>query len=187
MSKYKKRFKKNTNEKTITIQELRINENITAEEIRLIDHEGVMVGITTVEKGIELATENDLDLVEIGNKAVPAICKILDYDKYRYHLIKKEKEHKANQHLTVIKPIRIQTVNINQNDLDIKLRKAKEFLENGNKVKFQLQFKGREIIFREQGFELLKKIYSMLKDIAVYDSDIQKDNERRIHMILKKA
>lgn len=134
----------------------------------------------------DLAASKNLDLVEIAPKAKPPVCKIIDYGKFRYEKAKKEKENKKKQHKVELKTIRIMSVNIDKHDIEIKSNKARSFLEEGNKVKVFLQFRGREIVHREMGIELLKTFYSFLEDIAKFDSPIAQEGFRRISMILTK-
>lgn len=135
---------------------------------------------------METAASKNLDLVEIAPKAKPPVCKIIDYGKYRYELSKKEKENKKKQHTVSLKTIRIMSVNIDSHDIEIKSNKARDFLEQGNKVKVFLQFRGREIVHKEMGMDLLNKFYSFLEDIAKFDKEITQEGYRRISMILTK-
>ncbi len=184
MRRYRKRFK-NSNENKIQITELQINNEIEAKQIRLIDHEGTMIGVVEVLVGLNLALTNDLDLVEVGPKAEPPICKIINYDKYRYEQMKKLKEQKAKQHQVETKSIRLTSFQISSNDLEMKINMAKEFLEKGKLVKFQLQLKGREIAYKESGINLMKNIYEGLENIAVFDKGIQAESDRKASMTLK--
>lgn len=159
---------------------------ITHEKVRLIDENGEQLGIVSSEEARKIASEKNLDLVEIAPTAKPPVCKIIDYGKYRYELQKKEKEIKKKQHTVSLKTIRIMSVNIDDHDIEIKSRKAREFLDEGNKVKVFLQFRGREIVHKEMGLQLLKTFYSFLEDIAKIDKDIEQEGFRRISMILTK-
>lgn len=159
---------------------------ITHEKVRLIDESGEQLGIISSEEARKIAMERNLDLVEIAPQAKPPVCKIIDYGKYRYELQKKEKELKKKQHTVSLKTIRIMSVNIDEHDIEIKSKKAREFLEEGNKVKVFLQFRGREIVHKEMGIQLLKTFYGFLEDIAKIDKDIEQEGFRRISMILTK-
>jgi translation initiation factor IF-3 len=159
---------------------------ITHEKVRLIDESGEQLGIVSSEEARKIALEKNLDLVEIAPKAKPPVCKIIDYGKYRYELQKKEKEIKKKQHTVSLKTIRIMSVNIDDHDIEIKSKKAREFLEEGNKVKVFLQFRGREIVHKEMGIQLLKTFFGFLEDIAKIDKDIEQEGFRRISMILTK-
>ena len=159
---------------------------IIHEKVRLIDESGEQLGIVSSEEARKLALERNLDLVEIAPTAKPPVCKIIDYGKYRYELQKKEKEIKKKQHTVSLKTIRIMSVNIDDHDIEIKSKKAREFLEEGNKVKVFLQFRGREIVHKEMGILLLKTFFGFLEDIAKIDKDIEQEGFRRISMILTK-
>ncbi|MBU4485705.1 MAG: translation initiation factor IF-3 [Candidatus Delongbacteria bacterium] len=159
---------------------------ITYEKVRLIDENGAQVGIISSKEANEMAAAKSLDLVEIAPNAKPPVCKIIDYGKYRYELQKKEKENKKKQHTVSLKTIRIMSVNIDNHDIEIKSKKAREFLEEGNKVKVFLQFRGREIAHKDMGLQLLKAFFGFLEDIAKMDKNIEQEGIRRISMILTK-
>jgi translation initiation factor IF-3 len=159
---------------------------ITYEKVRLIDENSQQLGIVSSKEANELAASKNLDLVEIAPNANPPVCKIVDYGKYRYEMARKEKETKKKQHTVSLKTIRIMSVNIDNHDMEIKSKKAREFLEEGNKVKVFLQYRGREIAHKDMGMVLLKTFYSFVEDIAKMDKDIEQEGIRRISMILTK-
>ena len=159
---------------------------IRHKEVRLIGDDGEQIGILSSDEAKKIALQKNLDLVEIAPKAKPPVCKIIDYGKFRYEQQKKEKELKKKQHTVSLKTIRIMSVNIDVHDIEIKSNKAREFLEEGNKVKVFLQFRGREIVHKEMGIKLLKTFYSFLEDIAKIDKNIEQEGFRRISMILTK-
>ena len=142
--------------------EPRINREITTEKIRLVGADGEMVGITTVREGLRMAEEAGLDLVEISPGAEPPVCKILDYGKYKYHEQKKQQEARKKQKIIQIKEIKLRP-NIDPHDLGIKLKAVEKFLEEGDKVKFTLRFRGREMAHQEIGMNLLRKVQEMLE------------------------
>lgn len=113
-----------------------------------------MVGIVTSEEALAMAEEQELDLVKISPNAVPPVCKIMDYGKFRFDQLKKEKEAKKNQHVVEIKEIRM-SPGIDTNDLNTKMRSAMKFLKDGNRVKVTVRFRGREMAHTEIGEELL--------------------------------
>jgi translation initiation factor IF-3 len=159
---------------------------ITHEKVRLIDENGEMLGIVSSKEANNMAQSRNLDLVEIAPTANPPVCKIIDYGKFRYELQKKDKESKKKQHVVSLKTIRIMSVNIDNHDIEIKSKKAREFLDEGNKVKVFLQFRGREIAHKEMGMALLKTFFGFLEDIAKIDKDIEQEGVRRISMIITK-
>ena len=120
-----------------------------------------MIGVVTLDEALRQAKELGLDLVEISPNAEPPVCKILDFSRYKYDAKKKLQETKKKQKKTVLKEMKFK-VNIGQGDFDVKLRKIKEFLEEGDKVKISLWFKGREIIHREKAMNYLLKLLQIL-------------------------
>lgn len=148
---------------------MKINKQIRALKVRVISQDGEQVGVMTVQEALLKAEGEGLDLVEIAPNAKPPVCKIIDYGKFRYQQTKKEKEGKKAQHQVKVKEIKIKP-NIDQHDLDFKLRHAREFLEKGNKVKFTCVFRGRELMFTQQGHLLIASVCSHLKDVAMEES-----------------
>ena len=140
----------------ISSKELQINEQIRDNEVRVIDFDGSQLGIMTSAEALEKAYARDLDLVKIAPKAVPPVCKIIDYGKYRFEQAKREKEAKKNQHVVEIKEIRL-SLNIDTHDFNTKLGHAKRFLAEGNKVKVSIRFRGREMGHPEHGTVIMQK------------------------------
>ena len=131
-----------------------LNEDIRDKEVRLIDAQGVMVGIVTSAAALAMAEEQELDLVKISPNAVPPVCKIMDYGKFRFDQLKREKEAKKNQRVVEIKEIRM-SPSIDTNDLNTKMRNACKFLTDGNRVKVTVRFRGREMAHTDIGEQLL--------------------------------
>ena len=131
-----------------------LNEDIRDKEVRLIDAQGVMVGIVTSAAALAMAEEQELDLVKISPNAVPPVCKIMDYGKFRFDQLKREKEAKKNQRVVEIKEIRM-SPGIDTNDLNTKMRNACKFLTDGNRVKVTVRFRGREMAHTDIGEQLL--------------------------------
>jgi translation initiation factor IF-3 len=134
----------------------------------LVGSDGEMIGIVPVTRGLELAMEEGLDLVEISPNATPPVCKIMDYGKFRYEQQKKAKEARKKQKVVGIKEIKMRAT-IAEGDYNIKLGNARKFLEAGDKVRVSLQFRGREITHKEVGFELINRFAEDLKDISKID------------------
>lgn len=147
---------------------IEINEQIRDREVRVIGAEGEQLGIMSSKDAYMMAKEKDLDLIKIAPTATPPVVKIADFGKYRYEMMRKEKEAKRNQRVTELKEIRM-TPNIDQNDLNTKLSAARKFLEKGNKVKVALRFRGREMSRMNQSKYILDEFAEHLKDIAVLD------------------
>lgn len=145
-----------------------INEQIRDREVLLIGEHGEKLGIMSAKEAYKLALEADLDLVKIAATAKPPVCKIIDYGKYRYELVRKEKEAKKKQKVIEIKEVRL-SPNIDTNDLNTKTSAARKFLEKGNKVKVTLRFRGREMAHMNQSKYILDEFAESLSDIAVID------------------
>lgn len=141
-----------------------------------------MIGVVSLDEALRQAKEASLDLVEISPTSEPPVCKILDFSRYKYNAKKKLQEAKKNQKKTALKEMKFK-VNIGQGDLDIKLRRIREFLEEGDKVKISLWFKGREIMHREKGDELFEKIIANLESIAKIDSEPKMEGKQIIMIV----
>jgi translation initiation factor IF-3 len=148
--------------------ELSINREITDKEIRLIDSDGVMLGVMPTSEALELAFQKDLDLVKISPNAVPPVCKITDYNKTMYEKAKKEKADKKNQKVVAIKEIRL-SVKIGEHDLDVKAKNAYKFLLEGNKVKASIRFKGRQQKYTQDGSDVLSRFAEAIKEVGVIE------------------
>ncbi len=135
----------------------------------MIDESGVQLGIMSKNDALKRAREAGLDLVEISPTAVPPVAKIIDWGKYQYQKMKEQQRNKKNAHVSELKQIRL-GLKIGQNDLEIKLRKIRKFLLDGDKVKIQLMFRGREMAHPEVGQALLKRILEELAEDAVADN-----------------
>jgi translation initiation factor IF-3 len=145
------------------MDEPRVNREIVSSSIRLVDQNGAMVGVVTVAEGIRLADQAGLDLVEISPNASPPVCKILDYGKYKYEIQKKAHEARKKQKVIAIKEIKLRPT-IDKHDLAIKLRNVMGFLENGDKVRITLRFRGREMDHQDLGMQVLERVQESLKD-----------------------
>jgi translation initiation factor IF-3 len=162
----------------------KINEKITAREIRLVIEGGEPKVMSTYD-AIKLAEEQELDLVEISPNAVPPVCKILDYRKFLYNQKKKQKELKAKQSKVVVKEIRFGP-NTDDHDFNFKLAHARKFLEEGSKVKAYVFFRGRTIVFKDRGEILLLKFAQELADIGAVEQLPKLEGKRMIIMINSK-
>ena len=147
----------------------------------MIGDAGEQVGVVPVEKALQMANERGLDLVEVAGAATPPVCRILDYGKYRYEQIKKEKKVRSGQKSGLLKEIRIRP-QVKDHDLDIKVNKARKFLEDGDKVKVLVAFRGRQMVHPELGVKLLQKVATSLKGKAQLDG--QPIHEGRIMSLI---
>ena len=145
-----------------------INEEILDKEVRLIGDQGEQLGIMSVDEALRIATERELDLVKIAPGSNPPVCKIMDYGKFRFEQAKKEKEAKKNQRVIEIKEIRM-SPGIDTNDFNTKLKNAQKFLNDGDRVKVSVRFRGREMAHTEIGAVLLKDFASQCAEIANMD------------------
>ena len=142
---------------------MRINEQIRVREVRLIDDEGEQKGIVPTTEALRMAKELELDLVEVSPNANPPVCKILDFGKYRFEQEKKLRDSRKNQKVLKLKEIRMQP-KIGSGDLDTKAKHVQEFLDEGDKVKVTIRFRGRELAHTELGFDVLKEVEKRLKE-----------------------
>lgn len=149
---------------------VRMNEQIRAAEIRVIDDEG-QVGVMSPREALEIAREREVDLIEIVPNAQPPVCKLIDFGKWKYEQQKRDKMAKKTSHQQLLKEVRFHP-NTDTHDFDFKVRHARNFLGEGHKVKASVQFKGREIAYKQFGEELLRKFQEQLTDISKVDQDI---------------
>jgi translation initiation factor IF-3 len=143
---------------------VRVNGKIRAREVRVIAVDGKQLGVIPLTEALNLARQHAVDLVEIASTAMPPVCRLVDFGKYRYEIAKKEKESKKHQHASIVKEVQL-SPRIDPHDLGIKLTHAIDFLCEDMKVKIVLKFRGREMAHTEYGFQLIEKF---LKDIAPY-------------------
>lgn len=145
-----------------------INEQIRDREVRLVGEDGEQLGIMPTSKAQAMADAAGLDLVKIAPKAQPPVCKIIDYGKYKYEQIRREKEARKKQKIVEIKEVRM-SPNIDTNDLNTKIAAARKFLEKGNKVKVSIRFRGREMTHTQQSLPTMEDFAAQLSDIAVVE------------------
>lgn len=162
----------------------RINNYIRAKEVRLVG-DNLDTGIYTLEEAKALATDLELDLVEISPNANPPVCKVMDYKKFLYEKKRKEKEMKAKASKVVVKELRF-TPNTDEHDLQFKTRHAENFLKNGAKVKAYVQFKGRNITFKEKGEIVLLQLADKLSEIGTVEQMPKLEGRRMIMFITPK-
>jgi translation initiation factor IF-3 len=160
----------------------RINEKIRVPEIRLIGADGENVGVVTPERAMGMAEEAGLDLVEISPNANPPVCKIMDYGKYKYEQQKRESEARKKQKVIEVKEVKFRP-NTDTHDYDVKMRNVFRFLENGDKVKITLRFRGREMAHQDLGRELLQRVAEDIKEIGKVEN-MPKMEGRQMIMII---
>lgn len=162
-----------------------MNEDINFKEVRCNADDGSSHGIISSQEALALADEAGLDLVCIAPNAKPPVVKIMDYGKFKYQQEKKKKEAKKNQKVIVTKEIKL-SVKIAQNDIDYKVKHAREFLEKGNHVKFRVFLRGREMAHPEAGAEVLARVWPMVEDIATREGE-PKFEGRYVNMLVVPA
>lgn len=161
---------------SISSKDIQINGEIMDEEVRLIGSSGEQLGIVPIGKALQLAAAENLDLVKVASKAVPPVCKILDYGKYRFEMSKREKESKKNQRTVEIKEIRL-SVNIDTHDFETKVAHAQRFVNSGNKVKVSIRFRGREMGHPEIGFDIMKRFEESCREFASVERPAKLDGK----------
>lgn len=164
-----------------------INEEIREKEIRVIGNDGEQLGIMSSKEALAIAESKELDLVMIAPQAQPPVCKIMDYGKYLYELQKKEKEARKKQKVINVKEVRI-SPGIEEHDLNVKAKNAEKFLNDGDKVKVTVKFRGREAEYSHFGEELLKQFFSKVEGVGVIEKQAKLEG-KNMTMILapKKA
>ncbi|GCL72294.1 MULTISPECIES: translation initiation factor IF-3 [Paenibacillus] len=145
-----------------------INDEIRAREVRLIGADGEQLGIKPIREALQIAMDQNLDLVNVAPTAKPPVCRIMDYGKYRYEMQKKEKEARKNQKIVELKEIRL-SATIDEHDFQTKLRNVSKFLNDGDKVKLSVRFRGREIAHAEIGQRVLERMAAEVEDLCVVE------------------
>ncbi len=166
--------------------EHQLNEEIRDKEIRVIGADGAQLGIMSPADAQRLAYEKDLDLVKIAPNATPPVCKIMDYGKFRFEQMKKEKEAKKNQRVVEIKEVRM-SPNIDTNDFNVKVKNAQKFLKEGNRVKVTVRFRGREMAHTSIGEVLLKQFGDACAEMATVEKNPKLDGRLMTMVLSPKA
>ena len=167
-------------------QELPTNGQIRAKEVQLISETGEKLGIVPLARALELATEKKLDLVLVSPNSQVPVCKIMNYGKYKFEQAKKEKEAKKKQRIQETKELRI-TPNIEEHDFGFKAKNARKFLEDGNKVKITVRFRGRELNNTKMGEAVLNQFIENLEDISVVEKKPKLEGKNMFIILAKKA
>ena len=163
----------------------RINDEIRVPQVRLIDDAGEMLGVMSAREALIRAYDLGLDLVEISPNAVPPVCKILDYGKYKYEQQKKANEARKKQKIVEIKEIKVRP-NIDDHDYDVKMRQMKNFIGEGDKVKVTLRFRGREMAHQELGVKVLERIRSDLTELVKVEQMPKLENRQMVMVVSPK-
>ncbi|HZF77063.1 MAG TPA: translation initiation factor IF-3 [Acetobacteraceae bacterium] len=163
----------------------RVNEDIRVPQVRLIDQEGEMIGVMSAREALLRAYDVGLDLLEISPNAVPPVCKITDYGKYKYEQQKKANEARKKQKVVEIKEIKVRP-NIDDHDYDVKMRQAKSFISEGDKVKVTLRFRGREMAHQDLGLKVLDRIRTELSEATKVEQMPRLENRQMIMVLAPK-
>ena len=167
-------------------QELPINGQIKAKEVQLISDDGEKLGMLPIARALEIAEEKKLDLVLVSPNAQVPVCKIMNYGKYKFEQAKKEKEAKKKQKVQETKELRINP-NIEEHDFGFKAKNAKKFIEDGNKVKITVRFRGRELNNVKMGENVLNDFAKELEDVAVVEKSPKLEGKNMFIILAKKA
>lgn len=159
-----------------------MNEQINVREVRLIDQDGNNVGVVSVRDALERAANVDLDLVEVSPSASPPVCKILDFGRYKYEMQKRQNEARKKQKTIEVKEIKMRP-NIDDHDYNVKMRSIQKFLDEGDKVKVTMRFRGREMAHQELGLKLLEKVRDTVADKAKVESSPKMEGRQMIMVI----
>ena len=171
---------------TISSKELAINEDIRFKEVRVIDSDGSQLGIIPIAKALEAAYAKNLDLVNISPNAVPPVCKIMDYGKYRFEQTKREKEAKKNQKVVSIKEIRMFST-IDKHDFETKVNQAVKFLQSGDKLKVSVRFRKRAIAHPQLGEELLERFKEAVLSVGSVEKPAKMEGRSIVMFVSPKA
>ncbi len=167
------------------VKSLRVNQRIKAKEVRLVGEKGEQLGIMPLFQAFEVAKKSNLDLVEVAPTAVPPVCRLLDYGKFKYQQTKKEREQRRSQKIALLREVRLRP-KIGDHDFEAKVRTAKKLLAGGDKVKITIWFRGREITHPELGWKLLQRTVEVLKQESVIDRQPSMEG-KRMNIILAPA
>ena len=162
-----------------------INDEIRDKEVRLVGPEGEQLGIVSSARALELADEKNLDLVKIAPQAKPPVCKIMDYGKHKFELAKREKENRKNQKFVAVKEVRLSS-NIDEHDFNTKVKAGIKFLQNGDKVKVSVRFRGREITHSSLGRDMLMKFKDAIEEYGSVDKGIKMEGRNMAMFITPK-
>ena len=166
--------------------DLMINEEIRDREVRLIDENGEQLGVMPTQKAMELAEERGLDLAKIQPTAKPPVCKLMDYDKYRYEQSRRERENRKNQRVVAIKEVQL-SATIEENDVLTKAKMATRFLEDGDKVKVSIRFRGRQITHSEIGMKVMQDFAERCAEVSTVERRPLMDGRHMIMVLAPKA
>lgn len=177
---------KDREEVTYISKELRVNKEIRAKQVRMIGSEGEQVGIIAIKDALAMAEEKELDLVEVSPNADPPVCKLMDYGKFKYEQHKKERDSKAKRKTLEVKEVKLRP-KIDDHDFQTKSKTAQRILEEGDKVKVTLMFRGREVVYTKLGEQLLEKLFEEVSSIALIERKPKLEGKNMIMILTPKS
>lgn len=163
-----------------------VNEQINAREVLVVDGDGTQLGVMKTDEALKLAREKKLDLVNVAPSARPPVCRIMDYGKFKYEQSKKDREARKKQKVTTVKEIKLRP-NIDKHDFDVKAKRAQKFLENGDKVKVTVMFRGREITHPEIAQRLTQQLAKDLDEYSVVEKQAKQEGRNMIMILTPKS
>lgn len=170
---------------TISKETLKINEEIRAREVRVVSSTGDQLGVMATREALRIALEQQLDLVEVAPTARPPVCRIMDFGKFKYEQQKRDKEAKKKQKVVTVKEVKLRP-NIEDHDFNVKLKNAQRFLQDGDKVKVTIMFRGRELSHAELGKQVLLKMAQELKDMVIVEREPKLEGKNMIMILAAK-
>ncbi len=163
-----------------------VNEQIKAREVLVIDGDGTQLGVMKTAEALDMAREKKLDLVNVAPNARPPVCRMMDYGKFKYEQSKRDREARKKQKITTIKEIKLRP-NIDTHDFDVKAKRGIKFLENGDKIKVTVMFRGREITHPEIAYRLCQKLAKDLADYGVVEKPAKQEGRNMIMILTPKS
>ena len=170
--------------KQISNKKFKINDNIKAKEVRLINQDGGMVGITEISQAIKMALDDGLDLIEISPNASPPVCKIANFGKMRYEIQKKAADARKKQKVVSLKEVKL-SINIGKGDYDVKLKKVIKFIEQGDKVKISIRLKGREMSHLDLAYKMMNDVEKDILLVAKFESNPRMEGRQMVGIVIK--
>ena len=161
-------------------RDLRVNQEIRAREVRLVDDDGRQLGVVPLREAMRIALERGLDVVEVAPTASPVVCRIMDYGRFKYEQEKREREARRRQHLVEVKELVLKTYNIDPHDLETLARKGERLLRDGDKLKLTMRFRGREIVHSDLGRDVFRRLVAMLGTVAQVESEPRQEGRTLI-------
>ena len=163
-----------------------VNEQINAREVLVVDGDGTQLGVMKTEDALNLAREKKMDLVNVAPSARPPVCRLMDYGKFKYEQSKRDRDARKKQKITTIKEIKLRP-NIDKHDFEVKVKRGQKFLENGDKVKVTVMFRGREITHPEIAQRLMQQLAKDLSDYSVVEKPAKQEGRNMIMILTPKS